>query len=122
MADIAHQFGQDIGFGASGDLQLVGGSPASVQSIIRRLLTNQFDYVWHTDYGTGIGAYIGQTLDDGALQGAIEAQMLNEASVSQDPAPVVVVTPGTNGSVFVAIDYADDVTGQPQSIQFTVSA
>lgn len=57
------------------------------QRIIRRLLTNPGDYVWHTDYGAGLGSYVGEPYSPSLIEGTILNQLQLEPLVAETPAP-----------------------------------
>ena len=122
MADLNHQFGSDLSFGPSGDLALVAGSPETVQRLLRRLLTNLQEYIWHTRYGAGLGKYVGETVDDRRIQGVILRQVNREKAVARTPASIVTVNSTTDGYVYVHIQYADKFTNQSQTVSFRVSS
>ena len=83
MADINHTFGADIGPSATGDLAVIAGLTQSQQRILRRLLTNPGDYLWHPNYGAGLASYIGGVSTVQEMQALILANMLLEASVAR---------------------------------------
>ena len=116
MSDLYHQFGGDLALTASGDLALVDGPDAAQQRVLRRLLTNPRDYVWQQSYGAGLARYIGQPASQQRITATILRQMLQEAGVSQDPAPTVSVDVQPTGVVTATINYTDAVTGQPQTV------
>jgi hypothetical protein len=87
--DAYHYFSGDLQLGSDGDLQTVDSVEESQQRILRRLLTNPGDYIWHPNYGAGLPAQIGQVTDNVAIESLITTQMYLEASVVQNPAPQV---------------------------------
>ena len=117
--DLAHWFGQDLNVAASGDLLTVDGVAKGTQRILRRLLTNPGDYIWHPDYGAGLASKIGQPFDAEACEALIKAQIYLEASVARSPQPVITVTEITNG-LSVSIQYTDNDTGQVVALSFPV--
>ncbi len=88
--------------------------------MLRRLLTNPGDYIWHPEYGAGLPARIGTVLDTDEITGLIRTQMLLEEGVAQDPEPQITLTPIANGAK-VSIRFAI-ATGEGTSLNFTVSA
>ncbi len=120
MSDIDHTFSGDLSPSAAGDLLASDGLLMANQRILRRLLTNPGDYVWNPEYGAGLPARIGSTLDTGELTGLIRTQMELEAAVSHDPEPEITLTPIANGAK-VQIRYTLKATGQPAALGFTVS-
>lgn len=120
MAELSHYFGSDLQVSPTGDLSLASGSQAGQQRVLRRLLTNATDYIFHTDYGAGLPAQVGQPLDMAGIKAAISGQMLLEPSVAQKPPPVVTVTP-IAGGVACSVRYTDATSGAPVSLSFDVN-
>lgn len=124
MADIAHQWGSDLGFGPTGDLAIVAGSTLGQQRVLRRLLTNPLDYIWQPTYGAGLAGFIGQPANALQIRATIRSQIFMEAAVAQSPEPTTNVTlnpAGAAGDVYVNILYVDAQTGQTQVLTFSVS-
>lgn len=119
MADIWNQWGSDYQISASGDLVLTSGSDEGRLRILRRLLTNPGDYMWHPDYGAGLPSKIGETTKAADVENIVRRQMLMEAAVSPDPPPKVNVTPITGGFL-IQITYRDRMTGDPRSLGFNI--
>lgn len=119
MADLHQQWGSDFVLSSTGDLLLADGAEAGRQRVLRRLLTNQGDWIWHLDYGAGLPSQIGQTTQAATIEAIVRRQMLLEPAVSQDPGPTVRVTP-IFGGVVVQISYRDATTSQPMLVGFTV--
>ena len=120
LNDVNHWMGGDMTVSPTGDLGLASADLRTQQRIVRRLVTNPGDYIFHTDYGAGLPQKIGETLDVPALRGLIRAQILQEAGVAQDPEPQVDVAAITGG-VSVRILYSSAITREPVSLQFNVS-
>ncbi|HWV04927.1 phage tail protein [Ralstonia sp.] len=120
LNDANHWVGGDIMVSPTGDLGLASADLRTQQRIVRRLVTNPGDYIFHTDYGAGLPQKIGETLDVPALRGLIRSQILQEAGVAQDLEPQVDVAAITGG-VSVRILYSSAVTREPVSLQFNVS-
>ena len=123
LSDLYQYVGDDLMPSPSGDLQPVSDTVRGQQRVLRRLLTNPGDYIFHPDYGAGLPQYVGQPLDVAKMTALIRGQILLEAAVARTPAPVITVTPvaSSNGGVFVSIQYVDAATRQAASLQFTVS-
>jgi len=124
LNDLSQYSGSDLSPSYSGDLQLASGTERGQQRVLRRLLTNPGDYIFHPDYGAGLPQYIGQTLDSARLRALIRGQMLLEDSVAKTPTPVISVTPVSGGavdSIAVAISYHDAVSGQAATLNFNLS-
>lgn len=121
MPDLAHWFGQDVSTDATGDLLTVEGTVRGQQRVLRRLLTNPGDYIWHTDYGAGLGRYVGANLNVEVIRAVIRAQLRLESAVAKTPIPTVTVTPIAQG-VFVRVSYTDAPSGEPVTLKFDVNA
>jgi hypothetical protein len=124
MADIAHQWGSDLGFGPTGDLAVVAGSALGQQRVLRHLLTNLLDYIWQPAYGAGLAGFIGQPANILQIRSTIRSQIFKESAVAQNPEPTIEVTlcpGGAAGDVYVYILYVDAQTGQTQVLTFSVS-
>jgi len=120
MHDLGHYFGGDISPSATGDLLSVDGTAKGQQRILRRLLTNPGDLLFHPDYGAGLPQWIGKTLDVPAITAVIRGQMFQEDAVAHDPEPVITISPIADG-IFCRIQYVDSTTGQSQIMSFNVS-
>lgn len=98
----------DIGVGPTGDIGLAPADVEVRQRIVRRLLTNPGDYIWHLSYGAGLGAYIGQPYSPRSIENAVLTQMQLEQLVATVPSPTVQITQSLAGSdtaLSVAIQY-----------------
>ena len=120
MTDLYHYIGADLGLSPTGDLRPVSGLDLGKQRVLRRLMTNPGDYLFHPDYGAGLGAKVGSVTNVGELTALIRGQMLLEEAVAQSPAPVIAVTP-INDGVSVYIQYTDAPSGQLATLSFDVS-
>lgn len=119
MADISHQWGEDIRLGATDDLLLATGSEETRQRVLRRLLSNEMDLLFHPTYGAGLPRKVGETTKAANLEPTIRRQMFSEAGVQQEPPPNIKATPFFGG-VTVAISYQDAVTQEAVGIGFTI--
>ena len=120
MPDLFHEWGNDLQVGATGDLLLADSIQLSTQSVLRRLLTNPGDYIWHPDYGAGLPKMIGMPIDVAAVKRIIQAQMFLEDSVVRSPAPTIDVRSIPNG-MFVEIDYVEADSQQTATLAFNVT-
>jgi hypothetical protein len=119
--DVGHLFGGDLQLSPTGDLARVNLVERSKQRVMRRLLTNPGDYLFHTYYGAGLPGLIGSDIDEAETEALIKGQMLLEASVVQSPAPGVTVTVIENGmAVNIAYLVAPDKT--PAVLSFSVAS
>lgn len=132
MADIFHYYGNDLALSATGDLLVADESTTTQQRLLRRLLTNPAvdqgdgtrlpgDYLYHPDYGAGIPKYIGELAQPDVIQGHIMDQVALEATVAAAPAPVVTVSPITDG-LTATIAYTEADSQTPQVLNFDVTS
>ena len=125
MDDIFHQWGSDVGVGATGDLMLAADPVFGQQRVLRRLLTNPGDYIWQPAYGAGLAGFIGQPANALQIRALVRSQVFKESTVARSPEPTidVVVSPGgASGDVYLHISYVDAQSGQTQVLTFSVSA
>jgi hypothetical protein len=111
----------DIAAGPTGDIAMTSGAILGQQRVLRRLMTNQNDYVWHPTYGAGLGQFIGMPVDARSLVGVIKSEIFAEAAVARQPEPAISANALPNGSIYLSISYVDAVNGDAQSLTFTVS-
>jgi phage baseplate assembly protein W len=122
--DIYHYYGGDVGLSAKGDLQAVDNILEGQQRILRRLLTNPGDYIFHPNYGAGLPRYVGRAMSPAVLleiKGLVNAQIKNEQRVAQNPAPLINIKGNIDGSFYINIQYTDAPTKSSQALAFTVS-
>ena len=115
LYDISQNFGEDLRLSSQNDLLPVSDLERSKQSVLRRLLTNPGDYIWHTDYGAGLPAFVGQALSGDRfdeIRSLITSQIFLEPSVSQIPEPQILLQT-IQGGLFVQINYTESATKQP---------
>lgn len=120
MHDIYHFTGGDLDTSATGDLRTSSASDRVKQRILRRLLTNPGDYIFHPEYGAGLGRKIGETLMPGEWKALITGQMLLEEAVASYPPPVVKLT-RIEGGVSVSVSYTEAMTGSAETLLFDVT-
>lgn len=120
MRDLNHYIGSDLTTSPTGDFATVDGTVKGQQRVLRRLLTNPGDYIWHPTYGGGLGKKVGSTLDVDEIDAVIRGQIAMEAAVAKSPPPIIEVRPIPNG-VFVRIAYSDAVSKTPQILSFNVN-
>lgn len=124
LADLNHYIGGDLAVSNTGDLSTVTDLSRSQQRILRRLLTNPGDYIFHPDYGAGLPQWIGRTADLAEIRALIRGQIMHEESVAKSPEPVIQVgqLPNADGGGFsVVIRYVEASTSQPVVLSFNVS-
>ncbi len=120
MPDLDHTIGSDLSLSASGDLLTADGLVLSQERVLRRLLTNPDDYLWHPEYGGGLPGKVGQTADVPAITAVIRSQMALEATVQQNPIPEVDVTMIASG-IAANIQYIETDSGLSSLLSFDVS-
>ncbi len=123
MSDVSHQWGGDLSVGPTGDIAIASGVELGQQRVLRRLLTNVNDYIWQVTYGAGLAAFIGQPGSATRTSALIRSQIFKEAAVARTPEPLIdvqVAPGGASGTVYVHIRYADALTGQTQTLSFSV--
>ena len=120
MSDLYHEFGADLTVSSIGDVLLASDIDESQQRLLRRLLTNPGDYIFHPDYGAGLPGFIGQTINEDEVASIIQGQIMLEDSVAKYPPPVITVTAITGG-IACSIQYTDAATQTAQALSFNVS-
>jgi hypothetical protein len=114
MIALVCDWGSDLSVGPGGD---IGVAPVQIeiqQRIIRRLLTTPGDYIWHTDYGAGLGSFVGEPCSPELIEGTILNQLQNEALVAVNPPPTIKTDQSLAGSfstTSVTIQY--QISGTP---------
>ena len=116
-------FGEDLKFSENNDVLKVFHPEEGTQRLLRRLLTPKGSYIWHPDYGSGLPAYIGETITEELLEklnADIKAQIFQESFVAKNPQPTI------NIEVFYdyiecMIKYFDTELEKYQQLSFTVT-
>ncbi len=119
VLDIGHQWGGDLDVSPTGDLAQISGPSATTQRILRRLLTNEGDYIWNVGYGAGLPGYVGNLGSKAGINAAVRSQLLLEASVASTPPPEIAVsTPAGQGSgtFELSIRYIDALSREENSM------
>lgn len=120
--DLDQNFGSDLTLSAISDLQSVSGLVRSQQRVLRRLLTNPGDYIWHPDYGAGLPSFVGQYLSSSRfdeIKSLILSQIYLEDSVAKTPEPEILLQTIQSG-LFVQINYTENASRQPVVLTFEV--
>lgn len=120
MYDLYHMMGGDFDVSPVGDLRPVNDRERGRQRILRRLLTNPGDYLFHPDYGAGLGKKVGENIHPGEWRALIVGQMLLEEAVSSSPPPQVRLSL-IEGGVSVSVSYTDALTDTPETLRFDVT-
>ena len=124
MPDLAHQFGGDLSLSLTGNLSLASGTTLTRQRLLRRLLTNPGDYIWHPDYGAGLGRFVGRPadLDVPVITSLVRQQCALEDTVASVPEPTVQVSVDPLGVVGLRVAYVDATTGDAAVLSFAYDA
>ena len=120
--DVDHNFGSDISLTSLNDIAHSSGLKRSQQRVLRRLLTNPGDYIWHADYGAGLAQYIGQSLNfarNDEIKSKIISQIFLEDSVSKDVQPEIFFQT-IEGGIFVQINYTENDSKTPIVLSFSL--
>lgn len=120
--DVDQNFGEDINLTSLNDIAHVSGLLRSQQRVLRRLLTNPGDYIWHPTYGAGLAKYIGQSLSTDRydeIKSTITSQIFLEDSVSKDVQPEIRMQT-IQGGIFVQINYVESISKNPIVLSFSV--
>lgn len=121
MPDIQHTMNSDLTSSATGDIALSTGTQLGQERVLRRLLTNPKAYIWHLNYGAGLGRFVGQTVNKLRIAAVAKAQMYREAIVSRTPAPTIAVDVQQTGVVTLNIGYVDTTSQTPQVLSFPLN-
>ena len=119
MADTTHQWGGDLAPSPTGDIATAIGPMQTQQRVLKRLLTNPGDYIWHPGYGAGLASFVGQPASTSRIAAVVRSQIFKEAAVARTPEPVIDVQQDHAGTVYVHIRYADTATGETQILSFS---
>lgn len=120
MKDLNHYAGDDLSLSPTGSLSPVEGTERGKQRILRRLITNPGDYLSHTEYGAGLGRYVGALTNIPEIIALIRGQILLEDCVAKKPAPLISVSTD-NETLSVTISYTDAPLGEPVTLSFEVN-
>jgi len=123
-ADISHLFGNDVDETADGDIAIATAATLTEQRVIRRLLSMKTtsavsNYPWQPSYGADLPEDVGEPLKPRGVTGTILAQMKQEASVAQSPAPTVSIdtSNAASGVYPISVTY-QDTSGNLQNFNF----
>ena len=122
MVDLMLNWGGDLEVGATGDLRLTAASDAVRERVLRRLLTNLGAYIWHLDYGGGLGSLVGSPVREGYLQSIVNRQMRMEQSIATTPEPTVSMNSnaGSPNTLYLTIKYRDSFSNDPNYVTVTL--
>ncbi|MDY7559975.1 phage tail protein [Pseudomonas sp. CCC3.2] len=120
MNDLNHYVGGDLSLSPTGSLSTVSGIERGKQRILRRLITNPRDYLFHPEYGAGLGQYVGALTNIPQIISLIRGQILLEDCVAETPNPVISVS-SQNDTLSATISYTDAPSGEPVTLSFEVN-
>lgn len=120
MHDLYHFTGGDLDTSSTGDVRTASASDRVKQRILRRLLTNPGDYLFHPQYGAGLGKKIGEAVRPGEWKALISGQMLLEEAVASHPPPLVRLK-HIEGGISVSVSFTEAMTGAPETLIFDVT-
>lgn len=98
MIALVCDWGNDLSVGPSGDISVAPIQTEVQQRIVRRLLTNSGDYIWHINYGAGLGSFVGEPYSPMSIEATVLSQLQFETLVAVNPSPTVVCTQSVAGS------------------------
>lgn len=119
MPDLYHYIGSDLVVASVGDILTASGAEKTKQRILRRLLTNPGDYIWHPTYGAGLPSFIGKNIDVKKIKALIRSQILLESTVAKQPEPVIIISPILNG-IICNITFTYAIDNSLQSLSFNL--
>ena len=99
MIALTCEWGNDLSVGPTGDIGTTLVQNEIQQRIVRRLLTNAGDCIWHLNYGAGLGSYVGEPYSPGDIESTILNQFQHEALVATNPLPTVQINQSMTGSI-----------------------
>ena len=119
MEGVYHYWGNDIGISSAGGLQKATGSARSHQRVLRRLMTAPGTYIFHPEYGGGLGSWVGGKIQIPKLKATIMEQLYLEESVSRTPVPVIEMTQNFR-TLHVRITYVESDTNTQTALSFSL--
>ena len=120
MLGLSHLWHHDLELSAVGDLLTADGTALGQQRVLRRLLTNPGDYIWHPEYGAGLPRFVGDVIDVRKIRGVIRSQIFLEAAVARIPEPQIDLELIPNG-LSVSIRYVDAPSRTPVLLAFDIN-
>ena len=121
MPDVQHTFGSDLTLSVNGDIDTSDGTQLGQERVLRRLLTNPQDYIWHLNYGAGLPGFVGLPTNEARISAITRAQMFRESVVARTPAPQITINVQPTGTVTESILYSDAATQQPVVLTFDLT-
>jgi hypothetical protein len=122
LADANLQWGGDLAVSPTGDIALCDSPLLGTQRVLRRLLTNPVSYIWHTDYGAGLGMFVGSPANQASIAAVIRTQLKLETAVAASSPCSVSVSSQAGGIIVANIAYVDSSTASPQFLSFSLGA
>lgn len=117
QTDLYLEWNSDFVLTPGGSLQLASGWDVCRQRIVRNLITNSAqtlpdgtmtapDYIWHPDYGLGLGTMVGQNISDQEQQDIVAKTtkaVQSDVSTLPGAAPKVTFSKGSSNTTVVGI-------------------
>lgn len=121
MPDLKLTWAGDLSISPTGDLAMIDDPVLGTERVLRRLMTNAGDYIWNPEYGAGLAQFIGLPVDEASLETTIRSQMRLEAAVSKTLEPIIAISPGIAGSLYLQIRYEDSLSASLSLITTTIA-
>ena len=102
MMALAAGWGMDLQTGPTGDIAVLTGRTEIQYRMIRRLLTNPGDYIWHAKYGAGLGGYVGRPFSSQLIESTILYHIQHETLIASAPPPKITTDNGLDASFSTA--------------------
>jgi phage baseplate assembly protein W len=116
MADLQLAWGGDLAVAPGGDLLLSDGDALATERVLRRLLTNPGDVVFHAEYGAGLASFVGQPTAPQRIAALMAAQAVQETAVARLPKPQVSISSTQDGTLTAVLQYVSALTGAGQQL------
>ena len=124
MIAISTEWGEDLAVSPTGDIATISIDESLSSRIVRRMLTNPGDYIWHVDYGAGLGRYVGQPYSPRFVGTAIQNQLRFESLVAITPAPNIEVSQSLNDgapAISVSVQFQNARSSENGSVILTAA-
>lgn len=122
MIAIVCEWGGDLAVGPSGDIAVAPVQAEAQLRIVRRLLTNPGEYIWHVHYGAGMGKYVGEPSSPSVIENDVLNQLQYENIIVASPSPSILVGQSLDG-VFSAtsVNIQYQVVGASEGISVVLN-
>lgn len=120
MPDLEMSWSGDLAVSPTGDLAVVTDPSLGTERVLRRLMTNPGDYIWHADYGAGLGQFVGRPINLAGVEALIRIHMALEPAVSATPESIISASTDVSGGLYLQIRYKDSATSVSSSLSTNV--